>query len=143
MEAIRFPEQTVVFAEGQEEYKPLPAYLHYDFPGGTMTCCWRLTWYERLKLLFTGKLWHSVMTFGGHLQPQRLDVDKPEMPPHVAHAAHEADAATPCPIHGKADEFNTQGIAILVHGDAAALAQKMADAEAEAQRRADHLRKMN
>lgn len=76
MTLIKFPEHNVVFAENQPEYLPLPAYKHND-QEGTIICCWQLTLKERLKLLFTGKLWHSVLTFNNPLQPQLLAVDKP------------------------------------------------------------------
>jgi hypothetical protein len=78
-ELIEFPEQTVVIAKDQPEYRPLPAYQHSD-PEGTITFCWKLNFRHRLKILFTGKLWHSVLTFNGPLQPQLLLTDKPEMP---------------------------------------------------------------
>jgi hypothetical protein len=76
-----FPERNVVFAKDQPEYLQLPAYkLPSDGVGGDgrVICCWVLTWGERLKLLFTGRLWHHVLTFHDPLQPQFLEVDKPE-----------------------------------------------------------------
>lgn len=79
MTLIDFPEQTVVIAKNQPEYKPLPA---YQFGGNTgrIACCWQLTLRERFQLLFSGKLWHQVLTFNQPLQPQLLTVKKPEMP---------------------------------------------------------------
>lgn len=74
-----FPEQSIIVAKDQPEYMPLPAHIDRRFPAQTMTFCWRLTWRERLKLLFTGKLWHQVMTFGMPLQPQLLLVEKPRL----------------------------------------------------------------
>ena len=80
MRLIEFPEQTIVIAKNQSEYLPLPAHQFYDIPDqGRIACCWRLTLKERVKLLFTGKLWHQVLTFGKPLQPQLLSVDKPLM----------------------------------------------------------------
>lgn len=79
MTPISFPQQTVVIAEHQPEYLPLPAYQHRDREGA-ITCCWQLTWRERLKLLWTGKLWHTVLTFYEPLQPQLLEVDRPALP---------------------------------------------------------------
>lgn len=76
MRAIEFPEQTFIIAEDQPEYAPLPAHDFKD-AAGTVAFCWRLTWKERLTLLFTGKVWHRVMTFGASLQPQMLTVEKP------------------------------------------------------------------
>ena len=78
MKLIYFPEQTVVFAKDQPEYFPLPAYMHNDVDG-RITCCWELSWGEVIKLIFTRKIWHTVLTFYGRLQPQLLEVDKPVM----------------------------------------------------------------
>jgi len=78
MKLIDFPEAHVVVAENQPEYLPMPAYFYED--SHVLTCCWQLNWRERFQLLLSGRIWHSVWCFGGALQPQRLDVAKPEMP---------------------------------------------------------------
>lgn len=78
MKPIEFDEQTAILAKDQPQYLPLPA--HYVGNGhGDLIFCWQLSWRERVKLLFTGKLWHTVKTFNQHLQPQLLQVDKPDM----------------------------------------------------------------
>lgn len=76
MKPISFPGQNVVFGEGQPCYQPLPA---YDDGHGRMVCCWQLTLRERLRVLFTGRIWHQVFHFHQLLQPQRLSVEKPDM----------------------------------------------------------------
>lgn len=76
---IEFPEQTLVIAKNQPQYRPLPAYQYPNDPEGKIVCCWKLSLRDRLKLLFTGKLWHTVMTFNKPLQPQLIVVDKPKM----------------------------------------------------------------
>ena len=78
MELAQFTEQTVIIAEDQPEYIPLPAY-QFDDLEGTIAFCWKLTWKDRLKVLITGKLWHQVLTFNQPLQPQMLGVNKPIM----------------------------------------------------------------
>jgi hypothetical protein len=80
MKLIDFPERTVVIAENQPEYLPLPAYRFKDDPSGRIVCCWQLTWRERIALLFIGKLWHHILTFNQPLQPQLLICEKPKMP---------------------------------------------------------------
>lgn len=80
MKIIEFPEQTVVYAKDQPEYQPLPAHRYKDDPQGRIACCWQLSWKERLAVLFSGKLWHQILTFKQPLQPQMLTVEKPEMP---------------------------------------------------------------
>lgn len=79
MKLVEFPEQTVVIAKDQPEYLPLPAHRFKDDAQGRIACCWQLTWWERLKVLFAGRLWHQVLTFHHPLQPQLLTVEKPEM----------------------------------------------------------------
>jgi len=77
MKTIEFEEQTVVFAKDQPEYEPLPAHISKFDPQGTLTCCWKLTFKERAKILFTGIVWHQIWTFGEELQPQKLTIEKP------------------------------------------------------------------
>ena len=69
MKPIKFKEQNVVFGEGQEEYLPLPAHLDKGVRGYVVSC-WRLSVCERIRLLFTGRLWLSQMSFHNPLQPQ-------------------------------------------------------------------------
>lgn len=78
MKLIEFPEQTVVIAKDQSEYRPLPAHQFKD-ENGRIACCWCLSLKERFQLLITGKLWHQILTFNRPLQPQLLSVEKPEM----------------------------------------------------------------
>lgn len=73
MKPIRFPEVTVVWAENQPEYLPLPAYTDEE---RTVTC-WSLSWRERLQLLLTGRMWLSQLNFGGALQAQLPQVESP------------------------------------------------------------------
>lgn len=78
MRLIEFPEQTVVIAKNQPEYNPLPAH-QFGTTDGRIACCWKLTWRERFAVLFSGVVWHQILTFGSPLQPQLLTVEKPEM----------------------------------------------------------------
>ena len=81
LDLVEFPEQTLVYAKDQPEYRPLPAYKDARDPQGRIVCCWQLNGYARLRVLFTGRVWHTVLTFNQALQPQLLEVDKPGMPP--------------------------------------------------------------
>jgi hypothetical protein len=74
MKPIEFKEANFTFAINQPQYRPLPTWRGDD---GTVISCWKLTRKERLKLLFTGRIWLRVLTFNQPLQPQRLDVDRP------------------------------------------------------------------
>lgn len=80
MNLIEFPEQTVVIAKDQPQYRPLPAYRYQNDPEGRIACCWSLSLRERLRVLLFGRIWHQVLTFNGPLQPQLLTVEKPIMP---------------------------------------------------------------
>lgn len=73
MKPIEFPEQTMVWAKDQPPYRPLPAYLDAE----QTISCWRLTWRERLTLLFSGRLWLRQMNFGAALQPQLPSIESP------------------------------------------------------------------
>lgn len=90
MKLIPFPEQTVVIAKDQPEYQPLPAFQFAHDPTGRIACCWQLTFRERLKLLFTGRLWHIIMAFHQPLQPQLLQLEKPFTPADVKLATETA-----------------------------------------------------
>lgn len=76
MTTVEFKEVNVRFAEHQPEYQTLPAFKSDE---GIVVCCWKLSFKERIKLLVTGKLWHSMMTFNSPLQPQFISVDKKDV----------------------------------------------------------------
>lgn len=78
MKLVEFPEQTTLIAKDQPEYLALPA-LRFGDLEGRIACCWSLSWRERLRVLFTGVVWHQVLTFNHPLQPQKLTVEKPKM----------------------------------------------------------------
>lgn len=73
MTPIEFPQQTTIWAKDQPLYLPLPAYTNKI----ETISCWKLTWMERIKILFSGKLWLRQMNFGDNLQPQAPCVESP------------------------------------------------------------------
>ena len=75
MKPIHFEESNCIYAKDQPEYLPLPAYKHDN----GVTHCWYLNFMERIKILFTGRLWIQVLNFGKPLQPIKPIVDKPLM----------------------------------------------------------------
>lgn len=77
MEIISFKEANTIYAEDQSKYKSLPCF-RYNVEEGRLACCWKLTFFERLQVLFTGKIWHNILTFYQPLQPQLLQVNKPK-----------------------------------------------------------------
>lgn len=82
MKPIRFEGWNTSFADEQPEYLPLPGHLR-EGEEGEFISCWKLTFLERLKLLFTGRLFLSVWTFNQPLQPQRPDVSNPLTPDEI------------------------------------------------------------
>lgn len=76
MKLIEFAEQTCVIAKDQPPYLPFPCHKVVE-PEGRVIALWKLTIEERIKLLFTGKIWHTVLTFNQSLQPQLLEVNNP------------------------------------------------------------------
>jgi len=76
---IEFPEQSIVIAKDQPQYLPLPAYRFPSDPQGRIACCWKLSWWERFRVLLSGRIWHQILTFNSPLQPQLLTVEKPAM----------------------------------------------------------------
>ena len=74
----------VVYAKDQPQYLPLPSIRE---PDGCVTTRWKLTWKERLKILFHGCIYHVQLTFNSPIQPIRMGVDPPD---------HEAIAVSLC-----------------------------------------------
>jgi len=77
MKPTSFPEQNTTIAKNQPQYFPLPAHIVVNDPSGRAIFCWKLSIKERVKLLFTGKIWHHVLTFNSSLQPQLLEINTP------------------------------------------------------------------
>ncbi len=76
MKPESFAEHTVLVAKDQPEYLLLPALILRSEHSIDFYTCWRMTFRERLKALFTGRIWCAQMT-SGQLQPQMLSVHKP------------------------------------------------------------------
>lgn len=74
MKPMKFKGMNTVYAKNQSEYFPLPSHKTED---GEVTSCWRLTVWERIKLIFTGKIYWQVLTFNNPLQPQKPSIDNP------------------------------------------------------------------
>ena len=75
----RFKHLEVVYAKDQPEYLPLPALpVNPGDETGTVITRWRLTWRERLRVLFGGDLYLWMLTFNKPLQPVRPTFDLPK-----------------------------------------------------------------
>lgn len=73
MKPIAFPEQTMVLAKNQPPFKPLPVYQDER----ETISCWRLGWFERLRVLWTGVLWLRQINYGQSLQAQAPTTRRP------------------------------------------------------------------
>ena len=78
MNPVKFKEQNCTFAENQEPYLPLPAFKHDD-DWKCVSSCWGMNFLERMKVVFTGKIWVSMPTFGKPLTPVKVSTDKPQL----------------------------------------------------------------
>jgi hypothetical protein len=74
MKPIKFKESNSVYGADQNQYMPLPCCVRADITDTNkiVTSCWRLTLKERIKVIFTGKIFVSILTCNQPLQPQRL-----------------------------------------------------------------------
>jgi len=84
---IDFPGACLRIGEGQPEYQVLPAVPTTD---GQIITCWRPSFWGRVKLLFTGRVWLHQLTFGGPFQPvilscHKLFVMAPDAPTVTVH----------------------------------------------------------
>lgn len=78
MKPVEFKEQNEVFAKDQPGYNPLPVFI-YNIPSGEVVSCWKLSFTERLRILFTGKLWVCLMSFHRPLTPSIFTTKKSEV----------------------------------------------------------------
>lgn len=104
MKAAEFKHQNTVFGEGQSEYKPLPA-LRLGDRNDTIITCYRLSWKERLQVLFTGRIWMSEMNFRRPLTPRYLTAFRDEVytPPYCEDCGSEITEQTAIAQYGKCD----------------------------------------
>ena len=78
MTPIEYGETTRVFGKNQDQYSPLPARVTDT---GEVVSCWKLSFRERLSVLFRGRIFLCVWTFNRPLQPVSLGIEDPIMPP--------------------------------------------------------------
>lgn len=76
MKAIQFKEQTVILAENQPEYTPLPVFIN-DSPEREMVACFELSQEEMDVLIKSRQIWFTQFTFGNLFQPVHLQVQSP------------------------------------------------------------------
>lgn len=68
--------EPVMVAEDQPEYQTLPTAFVNGAEGQRVTR-WKLTWRERIQVLFSGSLWLSLLSFNGPMQPCMIHTECP------------------------------------------------------------------
>lgn len=76
MKPVKFPHQNCVYGDTQAEYYPLPAHRVGD-EAGRVISCWQLTDEEVEEVASTGKVWLTLFTFNGALQPVAIQATDP------------------------------------------------------------------
>ena len=74
MKPIKFKEHNITFFRHHPSQFPVPA---HKTAKGLVISCWRVTRLERLRMLFTGRLYLCVQTFNRPLQQQLPMAESP------------------------------------------------------------------
>ncbi len=74
MKIVEFEGCNTTYAEDQPQYHPLPCHKSKD---GEVLSCWGLSFIERLRVAFSGKIYLKVLTFNKPLQPLKMMVKQP------------------------------------------------------------------
>lgn len=69
MKPVSFKQVNTVYGKDQPDYIPLPAHRSGT---GEVISCWQLNLWERIKVLFTGRIYVTLLTYNNPLQPQKL-----------------------------------------------------------------------
>ena len=79
MKAIKFPEANLVYAKNQKEYLELHVYKDPKNKKGIAISCWKLSFMDIIRIIFSGKLWMSSMTFNKPFIPVAMTTKKSEV----------------------------------------------------------------
>lgn len=78
MRAIKFKDANVDFAKNQDEYHTLPA-LRIGDDNDTIITCYKLTFWERFRVLFKGRIWMSELNFNRSLTPRMFSTKNTDL----------------------------------------------------------------
>ncbi|MCK4822289.1 hypothetical protein KA005_41385 [bacterium] len=78
MKPIKFKECNTIFAKDQPEYNQLPAFKNKGKEGEVISC-WKLSRWERLRVLLFGEIWLSLWTFNKPLTPSFMTTKKSDV----------------------------------------------------------------
>ena len=79
MKPLEFKEQNIIYSKDQPEYIPLPGHRVTDHETGQFIFCMGLSFWERIIVLFTGKIWCSLLTFNKPLTPSFFTTKKSDL----------------------------------------------------------------
>lgn len=79
MKPTSFSFQNTIFAKDQPEYIPLPAWKNKIGDRGEVVSCWKLNPWERIKIIFTGRVWLLVCTMNNPLYPVIVSVNRDDV----------------------------------------------------------------
>lgn len=68
MKPIKFKQVNAEFAKDQDQYQTLPAFK-LNNKDGDVVFCWKANIFERIYILFTGKVWVCLKAFNMPLTP--------------------------------------------------------------------------
>lgn len=75
MDPVKFKECNKVYAKDQPEYRAIDVLDD----GKYVVSCWELSLWEKIKVLFTGKIWLSLLMFGNPLTPSLMTTKKKDL----------------------------------------------------------------
>ena len=73
MESLKFKECNIEIARDQPEYKSIHAWKD---DSGTVVMCYKMSFKEKLRALFLGKIWLTRLTFNQDFQPMKISTQK-------------------------------------------------------------------
>ena len=79
MKPAGFSEVNIVLGEKQDQYNDLPAFYTPKDLQGRIVTSWSLTFRERIRVLFRGRVWLSTLTFRDPLQPVFMTTEKTDL----------------------------------------------------------------
>ena len=78
MKPVKFKECNITFAKDQPEYNQLPAFKNKSDKGEVISC-WELSFRERIRVLFLGRIWLRLLSFNKPLTPSFMTTKKSDV----------------------------------------------------------------
>jgi len=78
MKPVKFKGQNTVIKSKSNDFYDMPI-LVSDTTEGHVVMCYKLSFIERIRVLFTGRIWLSVLSFKKPLKPMFLGTKKKEL----------------------------------------------------------------